>query len=427
MDALKSFFKKKKVDKKFRNAGTGHSLITPRQGGPSNDQSPNRRVDANTLAIAAQKRIQKPNEELTYSQKRLQMQAKRELEEERRKVESQTKSLQIQDQSDQVKSLPQGQLSVLYTCDIFDSSIALPKHMMIEAIEECLRNMLNEKEESIEAAVHMIHTVNKKQPALQAIDTLKKYLTNILSDPGELKFRRIRTSNKIFVDKVASVKGCTEFLQSVGFVESEETNQETNEKEKYLLLEKVDISEMEAALEALNEGEPIPIKLSRNLQVYIVDPKKPVPRPDIPPEFFSRSVDELKREQQARTDEIERLTTLRLRTSKTDPKKCNYKYTLIRVRFPNNYILQGIFNVNENFQSVYSFVSEQLETQCGTYNLNFGAQSFDQNASFLDSDLVPSALLSFSWDEETMNQFSAFKQPTTYLKKSLQDEAIPLN
>lgn len=38
MDALKAFFKKKKVDKKFRNAGTGHSLITPRQGGPSNDQ-----------------------------------------------------------------------------------------------------------------------------------------------------------------------------------------------------------------------------------------------------------------------------------------------------------------------------------------------------------------------------------------------------
>ena len=56
-------------------------------------------------------------------------------------------------------------------------------------------------------------------------------------------------------------------------MESEETNQETNEKEKYLLLEKVDISEMEAALEALNEGEPIPIKLSRNLQVYFLRKK----------------------------------------------------------------------------------------------------------------------------------------------------------
>lgn len=62
-------------------------------------------------------------------------------------------------------------------------------------------------------------------------------------------------------------------MQSVGFVESEETNQETNENEKYLLLEKVDISEMEAALEALNEGEPIPIKLSRNLQVYFLRKK----------------------------------------------------------------------------------------------------------------------------------------------------------
>lgn len=76
-------------------------------------------------------------------------------------------------------------------------------------------------------------------------------------------------------------------MQSVGFVESEETNQETNEKEKYLLLEKVDISEMEAALEALNEGEPIPIKLSRNLQVYFFVKKvyleeKSLPRVDSP-------------------------------------------------------------------------------------------------------------------------------------------------
>jgi hypothetical protein len=65
--------------------------------------------------------------------------------------------------------------------------------------------------------------------------------------------------------------------------------------------------------------------------------------PEIPADFFTLSGEELRREQQKRNEEVEKLTTLRtskMREADSQLRKYNYRYTLIRIRFPNNYILQ---------------------------------------------------------------------------------------
>ncbi len=49
------------------------------------------------------------------------------------------------------------------------------------------------------------------------MDTLCKYLDNLLSDPGEEKFRKIRKSNRVFQEKVAACEGHDLFLEAVGF------------------------------------------------------------------------------------------------------------------------------------------------------------------------------------------------------------------
>jgi UBX domain-containing protein 6 len=51
----------------------------------------------------------------------------------------------------------------------------------------------------------------------QCVDTLCRYLQNIIQNPTEEKFRKIRISNRIYEDKVASLEGTQEFLTAAGF------------------------------------------------------------------------------------------------------------------------------------------------------------------------------------------------------------------
>lgn len=67
---------------------------------------------------------------------------------------------------------------------------------MIEAVETYLRGMLNE--EPAEASIIMFWSLNSQEKIDQALPILLKYLSNIVSSPEEAKYRRIRTSNKIF-------------------------------------------------------------------------------------------------------------------------------------------------------------------------------------------------------------------------------------
>jgi hypothetical protein len=68
---------------------------------------------------------------------------------------------------------------------------------MIQEVEKYLRQMLDE--EPVESSIIMIWSLNSQLKIDQALPILLKYLNNIISSPEEAKFRRIRTSNKVFM------------------------------------------------------------------------------------------------------------------------------------------------------------------------------------------------------------------------------------
>jgi hypothetical protein len=49
------------------------------------------------------------------------------------------------------------------------------------------------------------------------VDTLCKYVDNILENPTDDKFRKIRKSNKAYAERVAGVEGHDLFLDALGF------------------------------------------------------------------------------------------------------------------------------------------------------------------------------------------------------------------
>lgn len=59
-----------------------------------------------------------------------------------------------------------------------------------------------------------------KDAFLGGLSIIIKLLNNIISDPGNPKYRSFKLENKTIKEKVLSISGMTEFLTSLGFVES---------------------------------------------------------------------------------------------------------------------------------------------------------------------------------------------------------------
>ena len=78
--------------------------------------------------------------------------------------------------------------------------------------------------------------------------------------------------------------------------------------------------------------------------MFRIDPTRHIPQPEIPDEFYMVTVDDIRKEQQRRTEALEKSTTFRTQkmreSDEAKEKLPDYKYTYIRIRFPDNYILQ---------------------------------------------------------------------------------------
>ncbi|CAD5218829.1 unnamed protein product [Bursaphelenchus okinawaensis] len=445
MNKLKKFLQEKKLDKKFKSAGKGQTLAgsgsparspqassaVPSYQPPSDSET--RRQTASQLADAVEKRLQGSEKNLTYAQKKIREQARRELEEEERKKKLESGEVDARkDERDGEKLFEHTEQisSVSYTCELLDDDIVLPRKEMIDAVEQFLTAHLSE--EPIEAAIIMFWSLNQKEKIDIALPIIHKYISNILLNPDEPKFRKIKTTNKVFIEKVKPVKGAVDFLRGVGFRE-ELMDGPDGAKETFLVFQNTEsdaLGVLEDYMAALQYGEPVSLKLYRDPKVFRVDSSKPIPKAEVPSDFFILSPEELKREQKQREQEAERLQTLRtskMREEDARLRKYNYKYTLIRIRFPNHIVLQGVFGVHEKFSTLREFIASKLQTQSGTFVLTDptnGGQTFSNDEkSFADYGLMPAAVVFFDWDQDTMAQFAQQNLQPSFLTQELNQKA----
>lgn len=102
-------------------------------------------------------------------------------------------------------------------------------------------------EEKIRNALNAIKTLypEYRNPgvAKTAMNTLRVYTNNILTNPEESKYRSIKQDNKAFQDRVAKVSGTINYLKAVGF--SDESGFYTNSSQ--------DLSVLRLGLQLLDE------------------------------------------------------------------------------------------------------------------------------------------------------------------------------
>jgi len=262
-------------------------------------------------------------------------------------------------------------------------------------------------------------TCNQKdQEKLNACkEILCKYFDNIIANPDEEKYRRIRLQNKVYLEKVAPLKYAFELLQASGFI--------TSNDQESIVYQEQSIEPLQLARDTLMNGEPIQVQLDRNLKIF--HPTKE--RSSIPPVqllpqdplFYNITAGDVLREKQRRKDIVEKEEMLRTKAMRERDEKpelnIQYKYTVIRVRMPDGIILQAIFQSHDHVSSLFDY----LRSYCLVHNwLPFSLISNadrrvytsqdEQSITFNQCGLVPAALLSFKWDEQALRDVQAQTQ-----------------
>ena len=168
-----------------------------------------------------------------------------------------------------------------------------------------------------------------------AITILKKYLDNISKNPTEEKFRKIKKTNKAFTSKVASQKGTIDFLEAIGWIETD-----LDGEEYYIYAG--DDSAINGAIQALSEENDVPRPtLFRNPKH--LTPTEGLQRINLPTDFFKLSTDEIKamaKDANLQSQHNQMLMTSAMRENAAMKEKRQYSYCLIRIRFPDSSFLE---------------------------------------------------------------------------------------
>merc|ERR1711997_1078899 len=160
---------------------------------------------------------------------------------------------------------------------------------------------------------------------------------------------------------------------------------------------------------AIEAAEPIKAELDRGLRILL--PSQVSKRVELPPDFFNISPEEIKKEQKARTEAVEqqgmlRTKAMRERDEQRDKRK--YRFTLIRIRFPDGLVLQGTFAVREKFSNVKEFVTDALEYPLPFVLFDAAQGQLEGNEierkNLLDLSLIPSAVLTFNWHPDVAEE-----------------------
>ncbi|KAL1114943.1 hypothetical protein AAG570_007766 [Ranatra chinensis] len=307
---------------------------------------------------------------------------------------------------------------VFYKCPLIGPDILTKQEWKIK-IKEYLYEGLSEERGL--ASCLIIHSCNKNREKIeQCVSTLITYLQNIIDNPSEVKYQKIRLSNRIYEEKVSKLEGAHDFLLAAGFEIKKFPFKDTEEEYLVFNPEKSDVENLLVLIDALRNAEPINIELDRNVQ--ILSPSQAAVRIQLPNDFFALTPEEIKREQLSRAERLEssmqlRTKAMREKVELRELKK--YRYAVIRIRFPDGILLQGTFGVYEKFIAVREFVMESLENPDGFILKTALGQQFndeDNEASLIDLRLVPAVMLIFEWENESSSQIFLKSDLMAYLQ-----------
>ncbi|XP_059655355.1 plant UBX domain-containing protein 2 [Cornus florida] len=258
-------------------------------------------------------------------------------------------------------------------------------------------------------------------PSDGSVEIVLKLLRNIVREPENVKFRKIRIGNPKIREAIGDVTGGIELLECVGFDLQEEGGEmwavmEVPSKERISLIKKAisllepqKIEDLPSTAPAKIDEPVEPKKVDRQVRVFFSVPESVAAKIELPDSFYKLSPQEVKREADARKKKIEESQLLipkSYREKQAKAARKRYTKTVIRVQFPDGVVLQGFFSPWEPTSALYEFVSSALKEPCLEFDLlhpvlikrrvipHFPAAG-ERAVTLEEEDLVPAALIKF--------------------------------
>ncbi|KAF0699409.1 Aste57867_10017 [Aphanomyces stellatus] len=332
-------------------------------------------------------------------------------------------------------------------------------------------NMLDDASEDIPLlssydAIQLVRNRCFDAVSKELVLTLMKIVCNLLSNPDEAKYRSIRVSNPKFTESVGKHIGGMAFLHSIGFA--------MDESKTHLVLANETTSALRLSLDVLHvEADDLGIDRMQRPVVVVptaapteFDAFKPVitrvqaqPRGasiteirledlkkkeqailavNIPPRMpriyfpheqlpaFSSGVPRgsgpssdsqlLAHALRARQDEAEKNQSFRtsaMRELDEMQKKAVFQSTVLRIRFPDQVVLQATFHPNETIAAVVKLLHESLNDDVPAFYLYVTPPkqtlNLESTSTLTQLNLVPAALVYLAWfDPPQMRQVGAY-------------------
>ncbi|GAB5567564.1 UBX domain-containing protein 6 isoform X1 [Prionailurus iriomotensis] len=424
---MKKFFQEIKADIKFKSAGPGQKLTesvgerAPR-GKPNQPalqqprQGPTSEAQMAAAAALARLEQKQPRARGPTSQESIRNQVRKELQAEATVTGSPeapgtNKVPEPREEGSTHLAVP----AVCFTCPL--TGATLRKDQRDAHIKEAILSagFLHFSTDPVAASIMKIHTFNRDRDRVKlGVDTIAKYLDNICLHPEEEKYRKIKLQNRVFQERINCLEGTHEFFEAVGFQKALLPVPDQEGPEEFYVLSEAALAQPQSLRkhkEQLLVAEPVRATLARQRRVF--QPSPLASQFDLPGDFFNLTAEEVKREQRLRSEAVERLSVLRtkaMREREEQRERRRYTYTLLRVRFPDGCLLQGTFYARERVAALYAFVREALQSDWLPFELlASGGQrlSEEESPAFDECGLVPSALLTFSWDAALLEDLRA--------------------
>ncbi|XP_015110487.1 tether containing UBX domain for GLUT4 isoform X2 [Diachasma alloeum] len=145
----------------------------------------------------------------------------------------------------------------------------------------------------------------------------------------------------------------------------------------------------------------------RNALIFNQAEAQAIPRENLPDNFYDLTVDDAKallrdaKRQREAFEENPLLTNAQReleRTQSTLNKLHKYRKTIIRIQFPGQMVLQGIFGPVETVQHIKDFIKEYLENSEKDFDLYVTPprKNLSPSNRLIDEGLVPSAIIYYS-------------------------------
>ncbi|MED6180513.1 hypothetical protein PIB30_011030 [Stylosanthes scabra] len=290
------------------------------------------------------------------------------------------------------------------------------------------------------------------KPSEGSIDIVLKLLKNVVREPENAKFRKIRLSNPKIKEAVADVTGGIELITFVGFELRDENGEtwafmELPSEDQIRLIKKATLllesqllvhvspkTENLAAPSAEKTDAKVERKpVDRQVKVFFAVPESVAVKIELPDSFYKLSVEEVRREAESRRKKIEESQLLIPKSYKEKQAKAakkRYTKAIIRVQFPDGVVLQGVFSPWEPTMALYEFVSSALKQPALEFELmhpivvqrraipRFG-KAGENSKTLEDEDLVPSALIKFKPLETDSVVFTGLKNELLEMSEPL--------